>query len=144
MEIQWGFQIRFWSLPQMTFWTTKFVIMICCKINFDMIWYSVIYLSIFVWSSDILNFRFYECCHSCLCYNAVVPICHTINFIYEALKLVLIWRNNLWFHNQSLKFHKNLVHHFCMKSIFIDALQIWKKYFLHKIMRYIYTIDKHA
>ncbi len=41
----------------------KFVIMIRCKINFDMIWYSVIfaanlYLSIFVWSSDTLNFVF--------------------------------------------------------------------------------------
>ncbi len=41
----------------------KFVIMIRCKINFDMIWYSVIfvanlYLLIFVWSSDILNFVF--------------------------------------------------------------------------------------
>ena len=41
----------------------KFLIMICCKINFDIIWYSVIfaanqYLSIFVWSSHILNFVF--------------------------------------------------------------------------------------
>ena len=41
----------------------KFVIMIFCKNNFDMIWYSVIfaanlYLSRFVWSSDILNFVF--------------------------------------------------------------------------------------
>ena len=41
----------------------KFVIMMRCKINFDIIWYSVIfaanlYLSIFVWSSDILNFVF--------------------------------------------------------------------------------------
>ncbi len=40
-----------------------FVIMIRCKINFDIIWYTVIfaanlYLSIFVWSSDILNFVF--------------------------------------------------------------------------------------
>ena len=40
-----------------------FVILICCKINFDIIWYSVVfaanlYLSIFVWSSDILNFVF--------------------------------------------------------------------------------------
>ncbi len=39
----------------------KFVIMVRCKINFVMIWYSVIfaanlYSSIFVWSSDILNF----------------------------------------------------------------------------------------
>ncbi len=37
----------------------NFVIMICCTINFDIIWYSVIfavnlYLLIFVWSSDIL------------------------------------------------------------------------------------------
>ncbi len=41
----------------------KVVIMIRCKINFDMIWYSVIfaanlYLTIFVWSSDIVNFVF--------------------------------------------------------------------------------------
>ena len=41
----------------------KFGIMIRCKINFDIIWYTVIfasnlYLSIFVWSSDILNFVF--------------------------------------------------------------------------------------
>ncbi len=41
----------------------KFVILIRCKINFDIIWYTVIfaanlYLSIFVWSSDILNFVF--------------------------------------------------------------------------------------
>jgi len=41
----------------------KFVVMIRCKINFDIIWYTVIfaanlYLSIFVWSSDILNFVF--------------------------------------------------------------------------------------
>ncbi len=41
----------------------KFVIMIRCKINFDIIWYTVIfaanlYLSIFVWSSHILNFVF--------------------------------------------------------------------------------------
>ena len=39
----------------------KFVIMIRCKTNFDIIWYTVIFLanlywSIFVWSSDILNF----------------------------------------------------------------------------------------
>ncbi len=37
--------------------------MIRCKMNFDMIWYTVIlpanlYLSIFEWSSDILNFVF--------------------------------------------------------------------------------------
>ena len=43
--------------------SVKFVIMIRCKINFDIIWYSVIfaanlYLSKFVWSSDILNFFF--------------------------------------------------------------------------------------
>ncbi len=45
-------------------WLTKlqkFVIIICCKINFDVIWYSVIfsatlYLSLFVWSSDFLSF----------------------------------------------------------------------------------------
>ena len=42
----------------MTHWATKI-----CKINFDMIWYTVIfatnlYFSIFVCSSDILNFVF--------------------------------------------------------------------------------------
>ncbi len=41
----------------------NFGIMILCEINFDKIWYSVIfaanqYLSIFVWSFDILNFVF--------------------------------------------------------------------------------------
>ena len=41
----------------------KFVIMIRCKIDFDMIWYSVmfgatLYLSIFIWSSDFLKFVF--------------------------------------------------------------------------------------
>ena len=44
-------------------WPQNFVIIIRCKINFDIIWYSVIfaanlYLSIFVWSSDILTFVF--------------------------------------------------------------------------------------
>ena len=40
----------------------KFVIMIRCKINFNIIWYTIIFAanlylsSIFVWSSDILNF----------------------------------------------------------------------------------------
>ncbi len=43
----------------------RFMIMIRCKIDFDIIWYTVIfaanlilYLSLFVWSSDILNFVF--------------------------------------------------------------------------------------
>ena len=39
----------------------KFVIMIRCKINFDIIWYSVIfaanlYLLLFFWSSDIFTY----------------------------------------------------------------------------------------
>ena len=42
--------------------------MILRKINFDMIWYSVmfaaiLYLSKFIW---FLELRFYECCHSCI------------------------------------------------------------------------------
>ncbi len=37
----------------------KFVIMIRCKVNFDIIWYSVIFAAnLYVWSSDILNFVF--------------------------------------------------------------------------------------
>ena len=55
--------LLYWSLTQMTLWAQKFVIMIRCKINNDIIWYYVIfaanlYLSIFIWSSDILNFVF--------------------------------------------------------------------------------------
>ncbi len=53
------FHLKWISEPQ------KFVILIHCKINFEIIWYSVIYsanlysiLSIFVWSSYILNFVF--------------------------------------------------------------------------------------
>ncbi len=44
-------------------WNNYFIIMILRKINFDIIWYSVIfaatlYLTIFVWSSDFLIFAF--------------------------------------------------------------------------------------
>ena len=51
----------------------KFVIMIRCKFDFDIIWYSAmfaanLYLSIFVWSWYI-ELRFHECCHSCFNYG---------------------------------------------------------------------------
>ncbi len=67
LEIRCGFHFRYWILPQITHWNKKFVIMIRCKINFHIIYYTVIsttnlYLSIFVW---YLELRFYEYCHSC-------------------------------------------------------------------------------
>ena len=66
----------------------NFVIMIRCKINFDIIWYSVIfaanlYLPIFVWSSDILNFVFM---------NGVILVFIKLIY-YVVLNLAARWLN---------------------------------------------------
>ena len=49
----------------------KFVIMIRCKINLDIIWYSVIFAATqMIWSDHPISWTwFYECCYSCFVYN---------------------------------------------------------------------------
>ena len=55
LEIWWRLQIQYCTLSQMTHWTTKFVIMIRCKINFNMIWYSVIFTAtLIIWFQKLL------------------------------------------------------------------------------------------
>ncbi len=81
LEIQWRFQIRYYTLPQMT--------------NFDIIWYSVIfaanlYLSIFLWSSDILNFVFMNVVILVLAIiHMIWMILHYFSFFVQSTNLVI-------------------------------------------------------
>ena len=74
----------------------KCVIMIRCKNYFNILWYSVIfaanlYLSIFVWSSDILNFVFM---------NVVILVAYEIScwlfVVTLPINLLVLFKKKLW------------------------------------------------
>ncbi len=56
LEIRWRFQILYCTSLQMIHWTTKVLILIRCKINFNIIWYKKYLQLIYTcqYSSDLL------------------------------------------------------------------------------------------
>ena len=104
----------------------NFVMIIRCKINFDIIWYSVIfaanlYLSIYVWSSDMLNFVFMNVVilvlHGILknitylfLWNTLLEICFCIASLWEAVFCLVHSVMSIYLNNKSNALNNTLLY----------------------------------
>ena len=111
-----------WYLKHILLAIINFGIMIRCKINFDVIWYSVIfaanfYLSIFVWSFDILNFVSMNVVILVLLFFSSIYSLFSSDFIKD-ISFVYYIKNIPWFKSTQIKLnHKFFVDKYIMLAL---------------------------
>ena len=123
MEIRWWFQnsnivlyLKWLTGPQ------TFVIIIRCELNFDIIWYSVIlaanlYLSIFVWSFDNLNFVSMNVVILVLLFFSSIYSLFSSDFIKD-ISFVYYIKNIPWIKSTQIKLnHKFFVDKYIMLAL---------------------------